>query len=292
MRLTLIFSALILILGCALSAFAEPPAEQKLWPNGAPMKTDRQVVDPYYLFYPADSAKNTGTAVVIFPGGGYWNVVMDREGSRLAEWLNTIGINGIVVNYRRGVDCQYPVPLMDAQRAIRTVRYHAADWGIDSERIGVMGFSAGGHLAASSGVHYDVGKSAAADSIDRLNSRPDFMILVYPVITMNDEFTHAGSKKNLLGETPTPDLVKYMSLETQITAETPPTFLILSNADTGVPAENSVGFYLGLRKAGVPAEMHIFGPGNHGFDMGLGDPVLSIWPELCKNWLAWRGLLK
>jgi len=283
---------IILCLCCIELTLAGQPAEQKLWPKETPLQTDRQVVDPYYLFYPADPAKNTGTAVVIFPGGGYVGVTMDREGMRLAEWLNTIGVSGIVVNYRRGVDCQHPIPLMDAQRAIRTVRYHAAEWGINPQRIGVIGFSAGGHLAASSGVHYDAGNSAAADPIERLNSRPDFMILVYPVITMNDEFTHAGSKKNLLGENPAPDLVKYMSLETQITAETPPTFLILSNADTGVPAENSVAFYLGLRKAGVPAEMHIFGPGKHGFDMGLGDPVLSIWPELCKNWLAWRGLLK
>ncbi|HPG40536.1 MAG TPA: alpha/beta hydrolase [bacterium] len=292
MRLSILISVLVLLFCCVLNTLAGEPAERKLWPAGALLKNDQQVVDPYYLFYPADPAKNTGTAVVIFPGGGYWTVVMDREGSRIAEWLNTIGVNGIVVNYRRGPGSQHPVPLMDAQRAIRTVRYHAAEWGINPQRIGVMGFSAGGHLAATSGVHYDAGNSAAADPIERVSSRPDFMVLVYAVISMEEMYTHGGSLANLLGEKPGADLIKYLSLDTQITQDTPPTFLILSNEDTVVPAENSVLFYLGLRKAGVPAEMHIFAPGKHGFDLGLGDPVLSVWPELCKNWLAWQGLLK
>jgi acetyl esterase/lipase len=216
---------------------------------------------------------------------------MDHEGYQVARWLNTLGVQAFVVQYRLGMKYHHPAELMDAQRAIRTVRSRAAEWGIDPARIGIMGFSAGGHLASTAGTHYDAGKPDAADPIDRVSSRPDFMVLGYPVITLKDPYAHKGSRTNLLGENPDPSLVALLSNETQVTKDTPPTFLVHTTNDRTVPVENSIMFYQALHAAGVPAEMHIFESGPHGFGLGTGNPVLSTWPAMLASWLRARGLL-
>jgi len=287
------FTLMIVLFTGIPAVRAVEPVVENLWPGQVPLQNAEQTAeDPTLTIYLADKQTNTGAAVVILPGGGYWNLALDHEGHQIAEWLNSFGVSGIIVTYRRGTGSGFPVPLTDAQRAIRTVRYRAEDWAINPDKIGVMGFSAGGHLASTTGTHFDLGQKDASDLIEAKSCRPDFMILVYPVITMDDEFTHKGSKRNLLGEQPDPELVTLMCNEKQITADTPPTFLILSNSDKVVPSENSVLFYLGLRKAGVPAEMHIFENGKHGFGLAPENPYLSEWPQLCQNWLTARGLLK
>ena len=185
--------------------------------------------------------------------------------------------------------------LQDAGRAIRTVRARAAEWGLDPERVGILGFSAGGHLASTAGTHFDAGKADATDPVERVSSRPSVMILIYPVITMR-ELTHAGSKKNLLGENPTPELVALLSNEEQVTKETPPAFLVHTMTDTAVPVENTLNFVAALRKAGVPFELHLYERGPHGFGLGtrngVRDPVLSTWPDRCADWLRIHGFAK
>jgi len=232
------------------------------------------------------------TAVIIFPGGGYRNLAMNHEGRQVANYLNAAGVAAFVVKYRLGPRYHHPIELGDAQRAIRTVRSHAGEWHIDPARVGVMGFSAGGHLAATVSTHFASGLLAAADSVDRASSRPDFAILAYPVISMTEPWTHQGSKANLLGENPPADLARSLSADVAVTPQTPPTFLFQTNADTTVPAENAVSYYLALRKAGVPAEMHIFQNGPHGLGLALDDPALGQWPNLLLNWLRTRGLVK
>jgi acetyl esterase/lipase len=182
--------------------------------------------------------------------------------------------------------------MQDVQRAIRIVRSRAQEWGVAPDRIGVWGFSAGGHLASTAATHFDPGDPNAADPIDRVSCRPDFAILCYPVITLTEPYTHRGSRDNLLGPNPDPKLVELLSNERHVTDQTPPTFLFHTDADTGVPAENSLMFYQALRKAGVPAEMHIFQTGPHGVGLAQGDPALSVWPRLLENWLRDRGLLQ
>ena len=215
---------------------------------------------------------------------------MDKEGDQVARWLNSIGVTAFVLKYRLGPKYHHPVELGDAQRAIRTVRSKAADYRLLPDRIGIMGFSAGGHLSATAATHFDAGNAGATDPIDRLSSRPDFAILCYPVISLTN-FVHQGSKRNLLGENPDPKLVESLSNETQVTAQTPPTFLFHTNADTAVPAENSMMFYMALRKAGVPAEIHIYEKGPHGVGLAQTDEALSSWPARLADWLRGRGLL-
>jgi acetyl esterase/lipase len=263
-----------------------------LWPGAAPLAhgdsaIDRPTITPFLL----PAAQRNGTAVVVLPGGGYQHLAMDHEGYQVARWLNTLGVQAFVVQYRLGMKYHHPAELMDAQRAIRTVRARAAEWGIDPARVGIMGFSAGGHLASTAGTHYDAGKPGAADPIDRVSSRPDFMVLGYPVITLKDPYAHKGSRTNLLGESPDPALVALLSNETQVTKDTPPTFLVHTSNDRTVPVENSIMFYQALHAAGVPAEMHIFESGPHGFGLGGTNPVLSTWSTLLANWLRARGLL-
>lgn len=232
------------------------------------------------------------TAMIILPGGGYRNLAMNHEGRQVANYLNAAGVAAFVLKYRLGPRYHHPIEMDDAQRAIRMVRSHAAGWHIDPARIGVMGFSAGGHLAATVSTHFDSGQPAAADPVDRAGSRPDFAILAYPVISMTEPWTHQGSKTNLLGENPPAELARSLSADLAVTPQTPPTFLFQTNADTTVPAENAVSYYLALRKAGVPAEMHIFQNGPHGLGLALDDPALSQWPGLLLNWLRTRGLVK
>jgi len=295
--LGIIFICILVIAASATAVrSAETTAPQKtelLWPNGAPGAKGNDDVDKPSLTICLPSKETaTGTAVVICPGGGYGHLSMDREGQQIADWLNSIGVAGFILKYRHGGNgYRHPAPLQDAQRAMRIVRSRAKEWDIDPERIGIMGFSAGGHLASSAGTHFQNNYYDAKDAIDKKSCRPDFMILLYPVITMDDSFTHSGSKRGLLGENPDKELVENLSNEKQVTPETPPTFLVHSNEDKAVPVENSIYFYLALRKAGVPAEMHIYLKGSHGSAIEKKFGLISTWPERCADWMKVRGLL-
>jgi acetyl esterase/lipase len=265
---------------------------ESLWPGGAPGALGTQDRDkPAITIRLADPAKANGTAVVVCPGGGYGNLAMDHEGAQIADWLNNLGVSAFILKYRLGPVYHHPAPLLDAQRALRTVRSRAKEFNVDPNRIGIWGFSAGGHLASTTGTHFDDGQPAAADPIDRVSSRPDFMILAYPVISLTTEYVHKGSRKNLLGDPYDPALAELLSNEKQVTSRTPPTFLFHTDEDQGVPVENSVLFFLALKKAKVPAEMHIYQKGKHGVGLAQSDPVLSTWPGRLKDWLQIRGLL-
>jgi acetyl esterase/lipase len=204
-------------------------------------------------------------------------------------------VTAFVLKYRVGTwdgrKNKYPIPFMDATRAVRLARTRAREWGVNPERIGIMGFSAGGHLASTVGTHFDGGNGESADAVERTGSRPNFMILVYPVISFKTEFVHRGSRKSLLGENADPRLVESLSNETQVTSMTPPTFLVATDEDDAVPAENSVLFYLALRRAKVPAELHIYRQGGHGFGMTSKDPVIASWVDRCRDWMKGMGLL-
>jgi acetyl esterase/lipase len=284
----------MLTLSLALSApgaDAQPQTEQ-LWPKAAPgAMGDGPADKPTLAIYLPPSDKANGAAVVVCPGGGYGGLAMDHEGKQPAEWLNHQGIAAFVLKYRVA-PYRHPAPLQDAQRALRTVRARAKEWNLDPHRIGIWGFSAGGHLASTAGTHFDNGKTDADDAIEQVSCRPDFLVLCYPVIAMTGPTTHKGSRHNLLGDEPDPKLVESLSNDTQVTAQTPPTFLFHTDADNGVVPENSVLFYLALRKAGVPAELHIYEKGPHGVGLALNDPVLSSWPDRLHDWLNGRGLLK
>lgn len=273
---------------------APPPTSQplRLWEGDAPGAMGQEAADiPTLTVYSPAPEKANGAAVVVCPGGGYGGLA-DHEGKPIAEWLNTLGVTGIVLKYRLGPKYHHPVELGDVARAIRTVRFHAADWGIDPHRVGVLGFSAGGHLASTAATHFDAGNAGAADPVDRVSSRPDIAVLIYPVITFTDPFTHKGSRHNLLGDTPSEDLITLLSNEKQVTAETPPCFLVHGADDTVVPVENALMFTLACRKAHVPVELHVYEHGPHGFGLGGADPVLSTWPGTCARWLEHRGFLK
>jgi acetyl esterase/lipase len=232
-------------------------------------------------------------AVIVCPGGGYGHLAMDHEGHQVAEWLNSFGVTAFVLRYRHAnTGHHHPIPLGDGQRAIRLVRSRADEWSIDPTKIGVIGFSAGGHLVSTLGTHFDLGNVSAADPIDRVGSRPDFMILAYPVITMTEDFGHSGSKRNLLGEEPDPALARNLSSEHQVKGDTPPAFLIHTSGDQGVPPQNSLVFYDALQRAGVPAELHIYQNGGHGFGLGRDIPGTRDWPERCREWMEVRGLLE
>lgn len=277
---------------CAWAAWVgSKPETVRLWEGDAPLaqgKEDRDI--PTLTLYRPAEGKATGAAVVVCPGGGYGGLA-DHENKPIGEWLAAHGITGIVLKYRLGPRYHHPVMLGDAARAIRYVRAHAADWKLDPKRIGVLGFSAGGHLASTIATHFDEGKPDASDPIDRVSSRPDVAVLIYPVITLTAPSTHVGSLRNLLGDTPDPDLLKLLSNETQVSAKTPPTFLVHSVADTVVPPENSLLFVQACRKMGVPVELHLYEHGPHGFGLGGNDPALSVWPDLCLKWMGRRGFL-
>jgi acetyl esterase/lipase len=264
-----------------------------LWSGAAPgalgtAETDTPTITVYL---PRTMAPNT-PAVIVCPGGGYVNLAMNHEGRQVAGYLNSLGMAAFVLRYRLGPRYHYPIELQDAQRAIRTLRAHAAEWRIDPARIGIMGFSAGGHLAMLASTHFDTGLTSSSDAIDHAGSRPDFVVLGYPVISMTERWTHQGSKNSLLGPNPDPELARSLSGEQAVTNQTPPTFIFQTNADTTVPAENSVYYYIALRNAGVQAEMHIFEKGPHGVGLANDDPALSEWSKLLANWLRGRGVIK
>ena len=263
-----------------------------LWSGPAPGALGAEASDIPAITVYLPRVMTAGTpAVLVCPGGGYVNLAMNHEGRQVASYLNSLGIAAFVLRSRLGPRYHHPFELGDAQRAMRTLRAHAVEWRLDPGRIGVVGFSAGGHLAMTVSTHFDSGRPDAGDIVDRANSRPDFAVLGYPVISMIESWTHQGSKDNLLGTEPALALAKSVSGELSVTRQTPPTFLFHTDADKVVPAENSVYYYLALRKAGVPAEMHIFERGPHGVGLANDDAALSEWSKLLANWLRVRGVI-
>lgn len=248
------------------------------------------------VYLPPDSLAN-GTGVIICPGGGYTILAWNWEGTEMAKWFNSFGVAAFVLQYRlphweERDECTDKIALEDAQRALRLVRHRADEWKLNPDKIGIMGFSAGGHLASTAGTHYDTGNTQAADPIEQQSSRPDFMILMYPVVSMEDGVAHKGSKRNLIGDNPSAEMIHRYSNEQQVTEDTPPTLLIHADDDKGVIPENSVHFYLALRKHKVPAAMHIFSGGGHGFSFAKDKGITSAWPDLCLGWMNEMGWLK
>ncbi|MBT2653963.1 alpha/beta hydrolase [Bacillus sp. ISL-18] len=221
--------------------------------------------------------------VIIVAAGGAYARRAEHEAYPVAKWLNSIGISSVVLNYRVA-PYKHPIPLNDAKRAIRMVRSLAGDWNLDPSRVGILGFSAGGHLASSAGTHYDLGNPEAEDPAERYSSRPDLMILCYPVISMG-EVAHVGSRTNLLGEFPDAELVELLSNEKQITGETPPAFLWHTADDASVPVENSLLFAAGLGRHKVPFDLHVFESGRHGLGLAEEHSEASEWTRLCEKWL-------
>lgn len=266
---------------------ATEPVTIELWPGGVPGALGKEKKDiPTITVYLPKKGTGNGIAVLICPGGGYWHLSMVHEGKDIAEWFNSFGAAGIVVNYRhKGKGYGYPAPLDDAQRAMRLIRSKASLWGIDANKIGVIGFSAGGHLASTVTTLFDKGYGKAGDEVDKFSSRPDFSVLCYPVISMSEPFMHRGSRKNLLGTEFDEKLANLMSTEKQITPNTPPTFLIHSSEDRVVPVENSLAFYMGLKKAKVRAELHIYEKGGHGFGLARSNATAKQWPDACRLWI-------
>ncbi|WP_209403548.1 alpha/beta hydrolase [Pseudozobellia sp. WGM2] len=248
-----------------------------------------KVQEPTIEVYLPARQNATGQAMLIFPGGGYGILAYDWEGTDIAKFLNGKGIAGIVVKYRLPSDVsqkeKYNVPLIDAQRAMRMVRSRAKDWNILENKIGIMGFSAGGHLASTLGTHYNEKVYDAIDDTDKQSARPDFMNLVYPVVTFTQTTKHSGSENNLLGETSNPDLERHFSNELQVTSDTPPTLLIHATDDKAVPVENSLLFFQALKDKGVSATMHIYPKGGHGFSLAREDHHLRSWTERLFEWM-------
>ena len=283
---------LILLFGVMLTGIKGQNAPIVLWKEGAPNAKGSAADDvPTITPFLAPKETATGAAILVLPGGGYQHLSDIKEGSDVAKWLNTLGISAFVLKYRLGPKYGQPNQLLDAARALRTIRSRAKEWNLDAKRLGILGFSAGGHLASTLATHFDSGKIDAKDDIEKMSSRPDLQILIYPVITMG-EFTHGGSKKNLLGENPSEDLVKLYSNELQVTKETPPAFLVHTMTDTVVPVENSLQYVAALRKNGVPFEFHLYEQGPHGFGLAPTNPYLASWTERCADWLILRGFAK
>ena len=271
---------------------SEQPPSFPLWENGAPGALGHDASDIPTLTTYLAAAHKVPTAVIVAPGGGYRGLAMDYEGRQIASWFNAVGITAFVLQYRLGPRYHHPIELGDAQRAIRLVRTRAAEFGVNPERIGMIGFSAGGHLTSTAETHFDSGHPDAPDPIDRASSRPDFAILCYAVISFIAPYSHRGSAQALLGDSPDPKLLQDLSNDTRVTPQTPATFIFSTSEDTTVPSENSVAFYLALHQAHVPAELHIFQHGPHGVGLALGDPALGEWPTLLVHWLRGLGLLE
>ena len=291
----------LLMMASVSSAQLPPgvPPPVFLWPHGAPGALGNTEADKprMYVFLPTQ--RSTSTAILVIPGGGYEHVAIGHEGVQIAEWLNSQGIPAFVVDYRVA-PYHYPAPLEDGRRAMRLIRDHAAEYGIDPDRLGVWGFSAGGHLASTLGTLCDAplpgsagegasGASLVGDAADTLSCKPDFMVLAYPVISMEPPETHAGSRLNLLGPNPDPALAHRLSTQFDVNAQTPGTFLFATTNDPTVPVANSLDFYRALQQAHVPAELHIYDFSNHGCGLCGAIIPLSTWPGLLRNWLVQRG---
>ncbi len=272
---------------------AAEPKTFRLWEGDAPNALGTEEKDvPTVIVYLPENAKESAPVLMICPGGGYGGLAMDHEGHQFAKWANDMGMAGVIVSYRhRGRGYGHPNPLLDAQRAIRFTRSQAEQWKIDPKRVGMIGFSAGGHLTSTVLTHFDEGSADAADPIDRLSSRPDFGILSYAVIALGESYTHMGSQRNLLGPDASDELIKSLSNEKQVTSQTPPTFLWHTAEDKAVPAENSLRFYSAMVTAGVPGELHVFTKGRHGIGLAAGSGAAEQWPGLCKNWLVDIGMI-
>jgi acetyl esterase/lipase len=286
-RQFLSLAAFISLVTIACTTRAEDPIVAQLWNGKAPLGIDKTIADNYEK---ADTKitvhrpeKGNGAAIVICPGGGYGGLVTGAEGHGIAKWLNGHGITGVVLEYRLPKGRPF-VPLLDAQRAIRTVRANAAEWKIESSKVGIMGFSAGGHLASTAGTHFDGGDAKAQDPVERLSCRPDFTILVYPVVTMGEK-THGGSRRNLLGADPTPALIELFSNEMQVTEKTPPMYLAHALDDRPVPPENSKQLFDALQKQKIPSEYLELPSGGHGLN-GYKGPMWDAWQTQSIQWLA------
>ncbi len=282
-------------LGWFASAQAQPTNSFPLWPDGAPGALGKAEKDiPTLTPHLPDAAKATGAAVVICPGGGYGHLA-PHEGGDYARFLNEAGIAGFVLKYRLGTDgYRHPAMLQDAARAVRTVRARAEEWRLDPKRIGIMGSSAGGHLASTLLTHFDAGKPDAPDPVERHSSRPDLGILCYAVISLG-EFGHRGSANNLLGKDPSPELIRELSNELQVTSQTPPCFIWHTYEDKGVPVENSLQFAEALRRAGVPFDLHVYQKGPHGLGLGTRDwkpEKRHPWTRDCAFWLQAQGFAR
>lgn len=256
----------------------------------------RKVHEPVIEVYLPAPEKNTGTGVVICPGGGYTILAYDKEGIDIAKWLNDHGVAAFVLQYRlphwEEEACKSKVALMDAQRAIRLVRSKAEAFNINPDKIGILGFSAGGHLASTASTHFDEGIKDSNYPVDAFSCRPDFSVLVYPVISMDTTITHMGSRNNLIGEKPAIDMEMQFSNEKQITVNTPPAILIHANDDKAVLPENSLVYYQGLRKNNVDATLLIYPSGGHGFGLAKGKGAVEQWPDACIRWMKEKDLLK
>lgn len=277
----------------ALWALPSPGAEVvRLWEGAAPLamgETEKDI--PTLTIYRPEAGKGNGCAMVVCPGGGYGGLAKDHEGKQIGEWLSGLGVTAFELHYRLA-PYKHPVPMIDVQRAIRTVRAKAGEYEIDPKRVGIIGFSAGGHLASTAATHFgEMVEVEIMDEVDKQSARPDFAVLCYPVISMEVGTTHGGSRKNLLGENPDPKLVEHMSNDRAVTKETPPVFLFHTAEDAAVLPENSILFFAACRKAGVPVEMHVFEKGRHGVGLAQDDPVLKEWPGLCERWMRSKGWL-
>lgn len=276
----------------------------KVWPNGAP--NDNGMTEPeekydgvrvrnvseaeMYVYLP-EEVKNSGAAVVICPGGGYRIEAMDHEGFDIAAFLAGKGVAGIVLKYRLPYG-HHEIPSSDARQAIRIVRANAKEWGVDPSKIGIAGSSAGGHLASTVGTVFDSGNKESNNLIEQQSCRPDFMLLLYPVISFDEDLGHMGSRKNLIGEGHNKKLIRKYSNELNVTAQTPPTFLVLADNDKAVPPQNSIDFYSALKRFNVPAEMHIFQNGGHGFGIRKNDLPADEWPEMFYSWLKAQKIVE
>ena len=260
-----------------------------LWPDSASTSEhEAGRVQPSLTVFEPLPGRATGAAIIVCPGGGYMRLA-DHEAVPVAEWLTMLGITAVLLRYRLAPHARHPAMLQDGQRAIRTVRARATEWNVDPGRIGILGFSAGGHLASTTATHFDGGDPEAPDPVGRITSRPDLAILIYPVITLGGPFAHAGSRDNLLGNTPGEELVRSLSSDLQVSPETPPMFLVHGSADEGVPCENSLLMAGALSRARVPFELHIYEGGQHGFGMEPTAPGVSPWTDRCAEWLRTRG---
>ena len=294
--ITFVLSTAVALAGhCLLSKPGPLPPPQTgdaivLWTAGAPGAIGKEPEDVPTLtpYLPAKDIA-TGAAMIVCPGGGYQHLA-DHEGAPIAKWLNSIGVTAFVLKYRIAPRYHHPAPMLDAARAIRTVRARVAEWGINPAKIGILGFSAGGHVASTAGTHYEQGDARSPDPIERVSSRPDLMVLVYPVITMGER-AHAGSRRNLIGSNPEAAVVTLLSNEQQVDSRTPPAFLVHTVDDATVPVENSTMFAEALQRAKVPYELHLYQHGPHGFGLGAKLEGVSSWPGLCADWLRLNGFL-